>query len=103
MSRLNIIDKGEGYFLVDGDLTFATIDKRAAKSLKFLSTYKEITIDLGQVRNTDSAGLALMIEWIKSSRAKRSQIRFIHVPKQLQSLARLSGFDKDPHFAAHLE
>jgi len=103
MSRLNIVDQGAGHFLVDGDLTFATIDKRTVKSLAFLTSHKDITIDLGRVDNTDSAGLALMIEWIKYCRAKRTQLRFSHVPKQLLSLARLSGFDKDAHFASHLE
>lgn len=102
MSRLAIVDKGAGRYLVDGDLTFATIDKHAVKSLAFLTAQKEITIDLGQVRNTDSAGLALMIEWIKYCRAKRTLLRFSNVPKQLLSLARLSGFDQDAHFAVHL-
>ncbi|MBL1262673.1 STAS domain-containing protein [Methylomicrobium sp. RS1] len=102
MSGLNIIDKGAGHYLVEGDLTFATIDKQAVKSLNFLTANKEITIDLGQIRNTDSAGLALMIEWIKYCRAKRILLRFSNVPKQLLSLARLSGFDQDAHFAVHL-
>ncbi len=103
MSRLTIVDQGAGHFVVDGDLTFATIDKRTVKALTFLTAYKTITIDLGQVDNTDSAGLALMIEWIKYCRTKRTSLRFSNVPKQLLSLARLSGFDKDVHFAAHLE
>ncbi|EIC28099.1 MULTISPECIES: STAS domain-containing protein [Methylomicrobium] len=102
MSGLNIIDKGAGHYLVEGDLTFATIDKQTVKSLSFLTAYKEITLDLGQVRNTDSAGLALMIEWIKYCRAKRTLLRFSNVPKQLLSMARLSGFDQDAHFAVHL-
>ncbi|MGJ0516158.1 MAG: STAS domain-containing protein [Methylomicrobium sp.] len=102
MNGLNIVDQGAGHYLVDGDLTFATIDKRTVKALAFLTTHKEITIDLARVGNTDSAGLALMIEWIKYCRAKRTLIRFSNVPKQLLSLARLSGFDQDAHFAVHL-
>ena len=103
MSRLNIVDKGAGHYLIDGDLTFATIDKQTVKSMAFLAAPKEITIDLGKVANTDSAGLALMIELIKYSRAKRTQLRFSNVPKQLLSLAKLSGFDTDAHFAVHLD
>ena len=101
MSRLKIIDKGEGYYLVDGELTFATIDKHTVKSMAFLAASKDITIDLSRVTNTDSAGLALMIEWIKYSRTKRTHLRFCNVPKQLLSLARLSGFTRDSHFAVH--
>lgn len=99
MSKLNIIDKGAGVFVIDGELTFATIDKRTVKSTFFLTSAKEITIDLGRVASTDSAGLALMIEWLKIARTKRVPLRFQNIPKQLLTLAKLSGFDKAGHFA----
>jgi phospholipid transport system transporter-binding protein len=98
VSKLNIIDKGAGLFVVDGDLTFSTIDKQTVKSSDFLTSAKEITVDLGRVALTDSAGLALMIEWLKHARAKRTHLRFQNVPKQLLTLAKLSGFDKTGHF-----
>jgi len=98
VSKLTIIDQGEGQFVIDGDLTFATIDKETVKSLAFLTTAKEITIDLSRVPCTDSAGLALMIEWIRYARTKKTQIRFKKIPKQLLNLARLSGFDNASHF-----
>lgn len=98
MSKLTIIDQGAGQFVIDGDLTFASIDKETVKSLAFLTAAKEITIDLSRVPCTDSAGLALMIEWIKYARTKKTQLRFKKIPKQLLNLARLSGFDKVSHF-----
>lgn len=99
MSKLAIIDQGAGLFVIDGDLTFATIDKHAVKSFEFLSTAKHITIDLGRVSCTDSAGLALMIEWIKITRHNRIQLSFKNIPEQLRNLAKLSGFDQSSHFA----
>lgn len=98
MSKLNIIDKGAGLFAVDGDLTFASIDKQTVKSSPFSTSAKEITIDLQGVSCTDSAGLALMIEWLKHARSKRIHLRFQNIPKQLLTLAKLSGFDKTGHF-----
>ena len=98
MSRLNIIKQDLGYFVIDGDLTFATIDKQTLKSFSFLKAAKEITIDLGRVSCTDSAGLALMIEWIKYSRHNRTQLSFKNIPEQLLNLAKLSGFDQSSHF-----
>lgn len=103
MSQLTLVEQGDGRFLVDGDLTFATINKRTLKSMKALAAHKDIMIDLGQVQNTDSAGLALMIEWIRYCRGRRAMLRFSNVPAQLLSLAHLSGFDKDAHFAVHLK
>lgn len=98
MSKLNIINQGGGVFVIDGDLTFATIDKQTVKSFDFLKSSKPITIDLGRVPCTDSAGLALMIEWIKHARHHRSHLNFKNIPDQLRNLAKLSGFDKTSHF-----
>lgn len=98
MSKLAIIDQGAGQFVVDGDLTFASIDKKTVKSFDFLNTNKLITIDLGRVACTDSAGLALMIEWIKYTRQHKTQLRFKNIPEQLRNLAKLSGFDQSSHF-----
>lgn len=98
MSSLNIIKESNGYFVIDGDLTFATIDKQTLKSFSFLKAAKEVTIDLSRVPSTDSAGLALMIEWIKYSRHNRTQITFNNIPEQLLNLAKLSGFDQSSHF-----
>jgi phospholipid transport system transporter-binding protein len=96
---VNIINQGGGVFIIDGDLTFATIDKKVVKSFDFLKTAKQITIDLSQVTCTDSAGLALMIEWIKHSRLHHTQLHFKNIPEQLRNLAKLSGFDQSSHFA----
>lgn len=100
MTKLTIIDQGAGNYIIDGDLTFSTIDKQTVKSFAFLSAARLITIDLCRVACTDSAGLALMIEWIKYSRHHRTQIIFKNIPEQLLNLAKLSGFDKTSHFAA---
>ncbi len=98
MSKLNIIYKGGGLFLIEGSLTFATIDKQTLKSSAFLAPGKDVTIDLGNVANTDSAGLALMIEWLKIARNRRAHLHFQNIPKQLLTLAKLSGFDAGRQF-----
>jgi phospholipid transport system transporter-binding protein len=63
-----------------------------------LSGKKEIVIDLGGVGNADSAGLALMLEWIKISRSRKTSIKFRNIPQQLLNLAKLSGIDKLSYF-----
>jgi phospholipid transport system transporter-binding protein len=98
VSRLTIIKQNARHFIIEGDLTFETIDKQTLKSFSFLKSAKEITIDLSRVSSTDSAGLALMVEWIKYSRLNRAQILFKNIPEQLLNLAKLSGFDQTSHF-----
>jgi phospholipid transport system transporter-binding protein len=99
VSSLNIIKKSPKHFIIEGDLTFATIDKQTLKSFSFLNgSSKEITLDLERVSSIDSAGLALMIEWIKYTRNNRTHIIFKNIPEQLLNLAKLSGFDQASHF-----
>jgi phospholipid transport system transporter-binding protein len=87
--------------MIEGDLTFATIDKQTLKSFSlFNGSTKEINIDLGSVTSTDSAGLALMIEWIKYTRDNRIQVVFKNIPEQLLNLAKLSGFDQASYFSS---
>ena len=70
---------------------------------QFLRGGKDIILDFAQVTTTDSAGLALMIEWIKLSRHQRAQLHFRNVPKQLLNLAKLSGLDKTHYFSLKLK
>ncbi len=98
MSGLQISDQGNGYFVIEGDLTFATIDKRTITDLVFLSTAKAVTLDLSHVTNSDSAGLALIIECLKYARHYQTQLSFNNIPKQLLNLAKLSGLDDTSYF-----
>lgn len=99
MPKLNLIEQSPGYYTVEGSLTFASIDKQTPKSFKFLKGIDSICIDLSQVKSTDSAGLALMIEWIRQSHASRVRLSFKNIPAQILALAKLSGFDETEYFA----
>jgi phospholipid transport system transporter-binding protein len=93
MSKLTIVNAEAERFVVEGDLTFSVMDKKTVSSFAFLANGKQITLDLGKVNNADSAGLALMLEWIKQARSKRVQLQFINIPEQILNLAKLSGLD----------
>ena len=99
MSSINIIQQSPGAFSVTGDLTFANIDKQTAASFAFLTSAHSIIIDLDQVRNTDSGGLALLIEWIKHARNNRVELKFRNIPEQLLTLAKLSGLETSEYFS----
>lgn len=106
MSRLSrlpqwsLIEQAPGYYTLEGRLTFASIDKQTPTSFKFLKGMDSICIDLSKVEATDSAGLALMIEWIRLSRMSRVRLGFKNIPEQLLALAKLSGFDETEYFAS---
>ncbi len=103
MNKLNIVSTGNGQWLIHGELTFSSILQKHIDSPPFLRAGKDVILDFSQVTNTDSAGLALMIEWIKLSRHQRAQLHFKNVPKQLINLAKLSGLDKTHYFSLKLK
>jgi phospholipid transport system transporter-binding protein len=98
MSSLSLTVKSDEYIFLSGDLTFATIDKKTVRLIDFKQINCELVIDLAQINNSDSAGLALLIEWIKLCAASNADIRFKNIPQQLLTLASLSGFDLSSTF-----
>jgi phospholipid transport system transporter-binding protein len=102
-NKLSIVSKGNGRWLIHGELTFASIHGKLIDSPPFLRGGKDIILDFSQVTNIDSAGLALMIEWIKVTRHYRAQLHFKNVPKQLLNLAKLSGLDKTHYFSLKIK
>jgi len=93
VNKVQVIEQEPGQFIIAGDLTFSTIDKKTANAIAFLASAKEVTLDLSQVGQADSAGLALMIEWVKYARGKRCHAVFKNIPEQLRSLAKLGGLE----------
>lgn len=79
-------------------MTFYAIDKKVSGAFEFLTGPKVVTVDLAGVKNADSAGLALIFEWIKYARSKRVQLRIKNIPTQILNLATLSGLEKFDYF-----
>lgn len=102
MAGLLLVEKAPGYYHATGSLTFATIDRQVLKSLRFGKSGGAVCIDLAEVEAADSAGLALIVEWIRLGRDNNVQLSFRHIPAQLLALARLSGFDDNDYFAGGL-
>ncbi|MCW8919211.1 MAG: STAS domain-containing protein [Gammaproteobacteria bacterium] len=91
MSRYAIQGQGEsGAFQVSGELSFATVNDVLAQSRETLFAHPagQLDLDLGGVNRADSAGLALLIQWMRMARAAHCEIRFHHLPEQLLAIAR---------------
>ena len=50
-----------------------------------------LTIDLQQVTQADSAGLALLIEWLRQARKANVSLSFSNIPPQMLVLIRVNG------------
>ncbi len=80
-------------FLVTGDLHFSNVMSLYEKSLPQLRLCSELSFDFSQLTSSDSAGLALIIEWIKFSKKNRKTIQFIHLSNAIVSIAKAAGIN----------
>jgi phospholipid transport system transporter-binding protein len=89
-SRARFESLGGGRFRVTGVLDATTAREVLEESEARFAQSKEIDVDLGGVGESDSAGLALLIEWLRAARQGDRAIRFANVPAQIEALARIS-------------
>jgi phospholipid transport system transporter-binding protein len=94
MAEANYTDQGNGHWLVSGELGFATVPGLLSSTARSMRGEGAIEVDLAGVTRADSAGLALLIEWTAASDRVGRKIRFIHVPAQLLSIARVCGLEE---------
>ena len=83
-----------GHFVVTGDLGYETVQSLLADGVaQFAGAGTEFEIDLAGVTQSDSAGLALLIEWLKVADRAGKRVRYTRVPAQLRALARISEIE----------
>ncbi len=88
-SRLVTI--GEGCARVEGPLDFDSISHLLSAGEALLSRSGPLRIDLGGVTTANSAGLALLLEWMDLARSRGVDIVYTNVPESLQRIAAFSN------------
>jgi phospholipid transport system transporter-binding protein len=84
-----------GLYRLQAPLTFTSVADLREEGLKLIDSHaQELTLDLQAVPAVDSAGLALLIDWLGEARAKSRTLHYVQPPKVLLSLARLSEVEK---------
>lgn len=82
-----------GYRL-QAPLQFATVARLRRPGLALIdAAHEELSLDLSSVPAVDSAGLALLIEWLARARAAGKRLRYTQAPGALLALARLSDVE----------
>ena len=85
---------GNGRFKVYGALDADTATDLLKRSeAAFKDAGASLEIDLANVSEGDSAGLALLIEWLRLAKQRQQTIHFKNVPPQIAALARISEVD----------
>jgi phospholipid transport system transporter-binding protein len=93
--RVGISEPQAGRVVVTGELTFASA--REARQLGILllesSRAERIVVDCSAVTRSDSAGLAVLLDWLAWGRRNSRPVSLEKLPASLLAIARISEVD----------
>lgn len=90
-------DCGGGRFELSGELGFPTVVGALEQSKRLLTHHNTIEFDLAGISRTDSAGLALLLEWVNWARSTGREISFRNIPEQIRAMAQISEVEEMLH------
>jgi phospholipid transport system transporter-binding protein len=95
VSENGLASRGDGKFDLSGRLTFQTVPQFQTHAASLLQGGAQpVTIDMKGVTQADSAGLALMIEWLQLARDGKRELLFANIPEQVSELIRVNGLQQ---------
>lgn len=81
----------KGSFQITQNLDFSNTMFIYQKSLSLVEQGAPLVFDFSRLESFNSAGLALVVEWIKLARQLQKPIRFLHLPEVAMELAKAAG------------
>lgn len=94
MADFSLQDLGEGHFSLAGEISFDTAERILQASEKLFSEHTRLEIDLSGVTMGDSAGLALLLEWVTWANHTVREIRFSGMPERILAIAKTTEVDE---------
>jgi phospholipid transport system transporter-binding protein len=93
--RIGISETSAGRISVTGELTFATARDARQLGTRVLesSSAERIVIDFTGVNRADSAGLAVLIDWLAWARRRSRVLSLENLPASIIAIARISEVD----------
>lgn len=91
METMQLVQIEKGHLMVSGDLNFQTVMIFLTMSAPFFKENEKMLIDFSSVNKTNSAGLALIFEWIRLGKMHHCQVFFKNIPHELLSIAAISN------------
>ena len=93
MAVFGIRATAPGRLVASGAMNYDSAAEALRAGLALIPRGQACTIDLARVREADSAGLAVLVEWLATARRRETTIRYEGVPAQILAVARLSDLD----------
>lgn len=81
--------------MVSGALTFQTAADARNAGVQAIESVEssEIQVDCGGVTESDSAGLAVLLDWLALARSRKVPLRFVGLPDRLFAISQISEIE----------
>ncbi len=83
-----------GHLSAADELNFETAAQALQSGLELLRQEPASVVDLSAITEGDSAGVAVLIEWLADARARDRRLAYQKIPTQMLAIARLSDIDE---------
>lgn len=93
MGDFSLVDDGHGHFSLSGEMSFDTAERILQASEAPFDEHTRLEIDLSGVTLSDSAGLALLLEWVTWANHTVREIRFSGMPDRVLAIAKTTEVD----------
>ena len=94
MSGFQLVDRGGGQYGLAGELTFATVSDALEATASLFKDGTILQFDLKGIKRADSAGVALLIEWIRRAGRSGGGVSYTHLPESLRAMIRVGGVEE---------
>jgi phospholipid transport system transporter-binding protein len=95
-ATFEIVVSSPGRFAARGALIFANARRARSEGLHALrtSSARDLEIDCGGIAHSDSAGLAVLLDWMAAMKREGRPLCFANLPPGLLAVARISGVEE---------
>ena len=92
---IELVDHGSGRIELRGALTFATARRARAQGVKLLAVRSgaPIEIDCSAVTSSDSAGLAVLLDWLVLANRQGQVLHLTNLPAAIRAVAQISDVE----------
>lgn len=91
-----VVVTSPGRFAARGALNFANARMARSEGLHALKTSsaRDLEVDCSGITHSDSAGLAVLLDWMAIMKKEGRPLCFANLPSSLLAVARISGVDE---------
>lgn len=90
-SGFTLLDRGGIDYALVGELSFVTATEALKATEGVFENRDSARFDLASIDRADSAGVALLIEWVRRAEAAGCTLSYVNLPERVGAIAHVSG------------